>query len=601
MKRLLICVLAIAMMLSSVAFANESANVNYEGKIDRNDATAITVIKADALKVEALKNNASAIELVSDPKGVNGKVVKVTNPAYVSSNVSGAGINSYFQDNVDTNASGNTITGVKNNISYGFSFYAPAAVENQTSDVYFNVNLVYATPTSNNVTVSLFQVKSGKIYSYAERNLNDKPGAKDITDGWHNLRFDFNLEGRSVKTYIDDVLFYNTLFSDDAVNYLRRIAVATTVDSTCLKIQEAYFDNFFVNETPECLFEGAIKEIDYGTCYIDDDFSQNASTKINSPGQGSEGCSVEQLRDSDEVIKVTIAKDATALPSFGSKAVSPAEGKDGHIPYKNEEYIFEMDVNFGDFNSDTKLLSFLKYNLDTKNTDLTTNSCMTIENGGVFKVGTSTDSMKYIAKLEKNKWYNFKFHYKPYNVVGGKNNGLMVDVYFMNELVGENLIVSKTTDKHIGTIRNANVQPGLAPTDKARVIYFDNLKFYQVDKVEINPVQIIDVEVGNALGDLISSTYDAGAKTITAYVSATSALKGGSVTLVAARYSATGELIEVKAVPAGAITKDTLTKVTANLNAADAQAGEEIKVMIVDSTNTLKPYIKPVTLSSSIQ
>jgi len=90
-----------------------------------------------------------------------------------------------------------------------------------------------------------------------------------------------------------------------------------------------------------------------------------------------------------------------------------------------------MDVNFEDFNSQTTRLAFLKYNLENSSSDVTPNSFMTIENAGALKVGTSADSMNYITTLNKNTWYNFKFHYKPYNVVGGKNSGLMVDVYFI--------------------------------------------------------------------------------------------------------------------------------------------------------------------------
>lgn len=584
MKRLLICILAIAMMLSSVAFANESAYVNYEEK-DADSFT--TVLKSGALKVEAKKNSASAIELVSDPKNTNGKVVKITNPAYVSSNVSGGSIISYFQDNVDINASGSAITGVKNNISYGFSFYAPAAKDDETSDVYFNVNLKYK-GSSTTEDLTIVQIKSGKIYPYVERNLANKTAELNLGNNWHDLRFDFDLGNRSIKTYVDNALFYTSFFSDDAVNYLRRITVATTVDPTCVKTQEAYFDNFFVNETPKHL-----NKVEYSKCIMNDDFSGYPIVKRNALNNNDGGGTAEQ---SDGVAKFTYTGAVTSsVPSMASKSAMN-KGTGGYL---DGEYIFEIDVKFSAFNGAFKL-GYLKYNVEgNTTTDYDSHPAVLVDEDGELSVGENKN-LKTITQLEADKWYNFKFHYKARNVSDNKNQGLLVDVYFQDKLVGENLYITNVnghTDKFVNTIRAINFQAGTATA--AKIIYADNARFYAVNKVKIDPVQIVDVEVSNASGDLISSTYNAGANKVTAYVTSVSDIQQGSVTLVAARYSATGELIEVKAVSAGAITKDTLTKVTANLNAADAQAGKEIKVMIVDSTNTLKPYIKPVTLSSS--
>jgi len=356
MKRLLICVLAIVMMLSSVAFANESAYLNFEEKdqdlILSNTAERIVVQKANALHLEVKQNNAeSTIGFVDNaPKCESGKVLKLTNPAKSSSgNVAGFSFVSTFQDTVV-----GTTKGTRNNVSYGFSFYTPLAVEDVNSNAYFRLSLAYRrVGMTSNETLTFLEVKNGEIYPYEERSLDVKPNAKNLEDKWYDLRFDIDVADKTIKTYIDDEIFCTSYINCDELDFLRYTNLVSVTESGTPCKQEVYVDKFFVNETPECIFEEYIKEINYGTRYLDDDFSAAALFPINSPNKGSEGCNIEQLRDSGEILKVTIAKDASNVPSFGSKAISPAYGKTGNIPYQNEEYVFEMDVNFEDFNSQT--------------------------------------------------------------------------------------------------------------------------------------------------------------------------------------------------------------------------------------------------------
>lgn len=604
MKRFLICVLAIVMMLSSVAFANESAYINYEEKdadsITHNTANNITVVKTDALKVDATKNGPnSTIKLADDPKGVNGNVVQFTNPANAdldSSNKSIAYVNAFFQDEVAISAtSGNAITGTKSHISSGFSFYAPAAVENETSDAYFNINLKYATAANNNMNLILWQIKGGKLYSYAESSLENKTIELDLEDKWYDLRFDIDIENKLVKTYIDSVLFYETFFPADKVEYVRYFNIFTVSDATLTKGQTVYFDNFFVNETPERLFEGDIKEIDTAEPHAYGVFEESTSygTNINVNNNNSGTHVVE-----DGVLKITIPAGQKSGPSIGAQNNIAASSFNG---YANDEYIYELDINFKDFNSEIRL-GYFKYRYDNSTSDQNTSTPITVDKSGVLKLGTDTANLTPIAHLLKDTWYNFKFHYKPLNPTNdGSNSGLVADVYFNNELLAAGLVVSKYGNKKVVNVRNFNFQSTVAnvEVEKERNIWVDNIKLAKVNKLEINPLEIVDVEVANTLGDLISSNYTEGNNTVTAYVSATSALKAGNVTVVAARYeSANGQLLDVNAVPAVVSATGTLTKVTANLNVTNVQPNEFIKIIIVDSEDKLNPYTKPIILSS---
>lgn len=590
MKRLLICILAIAMMLSSVAFANESGRINCE-EFRQFSSSYFLISQENALEVQGSTNGntSSTFEAVADSAGKNGKVVKLTIPS-----INGVDpaptvfpyINSNFQDQVTESRKGTF-----NSVSYGFSIF-PVDNSESINEMQFTVSVKYITPgNTSNQTHVMCKIKDEALW-----DGSGKFGYNRFVDGWFDLRFDIDVENKVSRVYVNDEFFCENQFASD-IEYLRYINISSSVaadsnENDADKI--AYFDNFFVNETPETLNNKTLKNIDYSDCFLDDDFSDAPIKATNAFNSNDGGGKAEKI---DGVANFIFEGEVTtSVPSMASSAVS----KKGTGGYVDGQYLFEIDMMFSNFDGESKL-GYLKYNVEgNTSTDYNTHPAVLIEDGGLMSVGEN-ENYKPVTQLVKNKWYNFKFHYKARNVSGGKNKGLLVDVYFQDNLVGENLYITnlnKNTDKFVNTIRTINFQSGTAT--KARTIYADNAKFYAVNKVEINPVQIVDVEVSNASGDLISSTYAAGTNKVTAYVTSVSDLKS-SVTLVAARYSATGELIEVKAVPAGDITKDTLTKVTANLNAADAQAGEYIKVMIVDSTNTLNPYIKPVTLSSSVQ
>lgn len=589
MKRLLICVLAIAMMLSSVAFAkNESAYVNFEEKDEiLLPPGGYTVNKDSALKIGVEQNGPnSTIAIEADPKEENGQVVKFINPAYSSLNADNkntAKVVSTFQDPDMVNG----VYGTTSNINFGFSFYAPVAIENQTSDVYFYVNFKYRDDSSNEDFVIL-QTKSGVISSRINKTIT-----KELSDKWYDLRFDIDIKNKVVKTYLDDVLFSSDTLPS-ALDGVRYATIATVVEESFTNEQVVYFDNFFVNETPELLHN-----VEYSTCYMDVDFHGSKKADYEFPYNtiNTGTANVSKAEQSDGVLKFTF-NGALSLnvPSLASNNVSSRNAGD----YLNGDYMFEIDVKFSNFSGESKF-GYLKYNLEgnTSNSDTNTHPAVFIDNNGMLNVGEK-DNYQPVenGQLVADKWYNFKFHYKARQATAdGKNKGLLVDVYFQDKLVGENIYITDG-DKCVKTIRSINFQSGTATA--ARTIYADNAKFYAVNKVGIAPVKIVDVEVSNASGDLISSSYGEGEKTVTAYVTSASVseLAAGNATLIVARYaSANGCLLGVKAVPAGAITKDTLTKVTANLDVTDMHPDEFIKVMIVDSTNTLTPYIKPVTLS----